>query len=400
MLNFIISVIQYLVIAGLIVETRHNPLPGKIWLIAIAIIFVLNLLKTNKNYYIKGYFIIDIFASCAMIFFLPSLKARIILMILSCIIIGIGSNELKNGDINNNETSTEFIIGGTITFHAFLNIYYCFKPGTGSRFWNIVFVIVAMFIAGSKIDRVKGVQEYDKQQKELDEEKRKSKDNYERSDFYKATKIPYYTMISDSGIHAEYSTSTWLYNIKNEYKALFSVSIPVDDELGSTEIDIIVICAAGIYALEVKNRKLKWLIDGTDKNAYCFDQYGQKQIVHNPVVQNENHIKALKYFIQKKGDSSVKKAFGILNNRIDGYIVFAWNTIDWDITNYDRGYCSYKNIGKMIQSSIDDFWIQDDDEHIWAINTIYNFLKKYENNQELRSKHDTMLKIRNWKENL
>ena len=200
----------------------------------------------------------------------PGLKARVLLLAFAGLLFSVNGHDLENGASDNNEYSFSNLLIPSVTMHLLVNIYFIFNPGTGSRSLNIVYVIALFLLLGNLMVNLSGVQEYDK-------EYREKKENYERSAFAKATQLSYKQVINDTGLFGEYCTSTWLTDIRHPYKELYSVSIPEKTELGSTEIDSIVITLSGLYAIEVKNRKLKWLIDGNDPTAYCYDSCGKKR---------------------------------------------------------------------------------------------------------------------------
>lgn len=409
----ITTIIQWTLMTGAIFANKYFTLTWWMWvIIAIANMFAIGFKAYEKEdfYYPRGFYFLDIILSCALIIFLPGLKTRIIIVVVTCLIMSCFGLELENGALYNNVVSRHKISSNVLWMHALANVYYCIKPpypGIIYRLANIAFVWIISVIFCRLYFRVRGVQLYDEQQNEINIEKEKEekerkqaynerKEKYERSAFYRVMKIPYNTIVNDDGAWAEYYTSTYLTDISSKYNVLFSVSIPTHDELGSTELDMIVITAGGVKVIEVKNRKLKWLIDGNDDTAYCYDQYGKKHKVKSPISQNKNHIDILEKFIKKEGNTSVRKALDILGGTVNGYVVFGDDTIGWDIANTNQGYCGYKSIGRLIQDHIDKY-CDENATSDWAIDQIYMFLKEYENNTMLKNKHDTLLKIKDWK---
>jgi hypothetical protein len=348
-----------------------------------------------------------IFVAIPVLFF-PQLKIRIIYAIFTVLRYIFVGHSMTNGSEDNNSNSYSALIFYPLAIQMFANILFCIWPGEGSRILNIVYVFVIGGIASTSVEQLAGVREYDRQQRELDEQERKEKErlqrlrnNYYASDFYKAMEIPYDVVMNDRGIYGEYVTSTWLDDIVYPYKSLFSVCVPENTQIGSTEIDCIVLTLVGVIAIEIKNRKLRWLIDGNDKNAYCYDAYGNMREAENPIRQNKNHIWALERFILQHGDAKVQEAYKVLNSQVLGYLVFGPQTIGWNITNTKQGYCGYKGIGKIINSMTEKHLPQYDTQaRREAIVTLYNFLLKYQNNIELKGKHDTLLKIKEFKKTM
>lgn len=427
MVTFVASVLQYLLGAiAIFINEKFFHLTWWMWAIIVFILWTFSAYKAEedkKNYVGNYIYILDAVMSCVFIIFFQTLKARIIIAFIAAELLWICGKRLENGDTYNNRGSNNNLFATAAICHALANIYYCVQPDTPffSRLANIAFVLVAFFIASSTFESVAQVQNFDKEvrrkvdekikkQKELERQEREREverqaeqarriKEYEQSAFYQAMQIPYETMRNDKGIYGEYCTSTWITDITSKYRVLFSVCIPTLNDLEITEIDEIVIAANGINVIEVKNRKLEWLIDGEEKDACCTDQYKNLHQEKSPVWQNAKHISELTKFLQyrKKNPENVKQALQILNNHVNGYVVFGPDTISWKVANTNQKICNHSQIGNAIQAELNKLSWDGTQNVNWAIEVIYNFLKQYENDTEAKNKHDVLLKIKDWK---
>lgn len=389
----ITSVIQYLLAGAFFFYNRQQTITWWMWGIAAIITFVFTAIKAENRweYYVKKLYFIDIILSCFLTFFLKDVLVRIIIALACNFIIDRFGTKLENCGEYNNKISRTKISSNVFLFHGIVNLFYCAISTGEDRTSSAIFAAILILSAIFKRSHVKKIQQEDLQYKE-------AIDAYNQSPFCKALKISYLEMINDLGNRGEYQTSMYLDEIRSPYKVLFSVFVPADTEYGSAEIDELVITPAGIQSIEIKNRNLKWLISGMGKDAICYDKNGTETTVHSPFYQNANHIKALKEFIERKGTPNVKAAMGILGGRMGGYVVFGENTSGWNITNCDQGYCGFRSIGQMIQRSIDNILEQNennDKDILWAMDEIYAFLKSYENNIELKIKHNAVAQAKN-----
>jgi hypothetical protein len=434
----IFTALEYIILAATVVLFRFTDVPQWAVIIGMVAVLVLSFCKYAKNEKVSSNFLIaeGLIVTLPVLLF-PSLKIRVIYALFCILLFVVGGHPLENGSEDDNDHSFTAMAIYPLVFHTLANIVFCIWPMEESRVFNIVFEVVLVLLVGYLAESVSGVKNYDSQMKEYQareqerrqelerrelerqrqeqrqreerqrqrlEAQKKEKEreaNYYRSEFYKAMQIPFETVDNDKGLYGEYCTSTWLSDNTYPYKALFSVSIPENTEIGSTELDCIVITMCGIIVIEVKNRSMKWLIDGNDPNAYCYDSHGNQRVINNPIRQNQNHIESLRRFIHENGDAKVQEAYKALGNCLIGYLVFGPDTIGWEITNTKQGYCAYNGIGKMFNTIISENPEKyQTEERKRAITTMYNFLLKYQNNEELKSKHDTLLKIKDFKKSL
>jgi hypothetical protein len=83
---------------------------------------------------------------------------------------------------------------------------------------------------------------------------------------------------------------------------LFNVYITKPDGT-TTEVDVIMLHASGIYVIESKNYS-GWIF-GSEPDRYWTQSFagGRKERFYNPVMQNEGHIKALMELLDKPRSS-------------------------------------------------------------------------------------------------
>lgn len=127
---------------------------------------------------------------------------------------------------------------------------------------------------------------------------------YRKTVYYEQTQCSYFRLQCDKGRLGEYRTYMNLRKYEQEgAKFLFNVYIPKDDEQ-TTEIDVLMITAKGIFVFESKNYS-GWIFGSENqKNWYQTLPVGKgrkssKEHFLNPIMQNRLHIKCLKAFLNK-----------------------------------------------------------------------------------------------------
>ena len=124
--------------------------------------------------------------------------------------------------------------------------------------------------------------------------------NYEKSEYYAITHIPFLKVYFDKGRFGEYLTYKGLKSLKGYKRFLFNVYIPKDDGT-FTEIDAIMLHESGIYVFESKNYS-GWIFGSeTQKNWTQTLRTEQnktyKSTFLNPIIQNKVHIKWLQNYL-------------------------------------------------------------------------------------------------------
>jgi len=124
---------------------------------------------------------------------------------------------------------------------------------------------------------------------------------YYCSAYYRATRVPYWTLRSDKGKAGEYEVYRKLRALRGYKKFLLNCYLPRTDG-ATTEIDVILLHSSGIHVFESKNYKGFIYGSGlrTEWSQTLFR--GQNKVKNsflNPMLQNELHIRCLKQFLWK-----------------------------------------------------------------------------------------------------
>lgn len=125
--------------------------------------------------------------------------------------------------------------------------------------------------------------------------------NYTKSSYYLVTKTSPIQLYFDKGKLGEYLTYKHLRSAeRNGAKFLFNIYIPKGEE-ETTEIDVLMIHAKGLFVFESKNYS-GWIFGSEhQKNWYQTLPQGRgkshKESFYNPIMQNRTHIKHLKVLV-------------------------------------------------------------------------------------------------------
>ena len=120
---------------------------------------------------------------------------------------------------------------------------------------------------------------------------------YKKSTYFAETKHSYCAVRLNKGRYGEYLTYKYLRHMEdNGAKFLFNVYIPKENG-DTTEIDVLMICAKGVFVFESKNYS-GWIFGcENQKNWHQTLPAGRgkahKEHFYNPVMQNRSHIKHL-----------------------------------------------------------------------------------------------------------
>lgn len=191
---------------------------------------------------------------------------------------------------------------------------------------------------------------------------RKYKSAYRRVTAFLDQSDPY-----DKGKQLENLTYNSLRHFENEGgKFLFNILVPKwKDE--TTEIDLILICAKGLFVFECKNfsgwifgneAQRRWTQTLPKGRGRC-----HKEHFYNPIMQNASHIRHLKRLIGK-------------NLPMQSIIVFSDRSVFKDVTVYSDDITIIKH--SRIASSVRSICNQMQDVYTEAeISDIYNKLYPY-----------------------
>lgn len=118
---------------------------------------------------------------------------------------------------------------------------------------------------------------------------------YERSEYFQTTGYSYSSVRRDTGRYGEYLVWKRLEDLPVPRRFLFNVYVPTADG-NTSEIDVLLICAAGLVVMESKNYS-GWIFGSeTDRHWTVTLPSGrgsQKTRFYNPIRQNQGHVKHL-----------------------------------------------------------------------------------------------------------
>ena len=127
---------------------------------------------------------------------------------------------------------------------------------------------------------------------------------YNKSSYYKITKVSYFGVKFDKGKYGEYLIYKYLMGLEQQgAKFLFNIYVPKNDE-ETTEIDVLMISHKGLFVFESKNYS-GWIF-GNEKDKYWTQVLStgkgksEKKQFYNPIAQNKGHIRQLRKYIPEK----------------------------------------------------------------------------------------------------
>ena len=127
----------------------------------------------------------------------------------------------------------------------------------------------------------------------LKQKKPERYNRYRRTAYHDASGNSVFDTLFDTGNFGEFLTYSCLENLGEEHKLLTNVYLPKGDGT-TTEIDLIMISATGIYVFESKNYS-GWIF-GDENSRYWKQTFrgGRHFQFYNPIWQNRKHISVLK----------------------------------------------------------------------------------------------------------
>lgn len=126
---------------------------------------------------------------------------------------------------------------------------------------------------------------------------------FEASDYHKATGFTYRQVFGETssegkGRLGEYKVYEALRSVPGKKRFLFNALLPLGE--ATSELDLIMLHATGIYVIESKN--YGGYIRGSDDFQNWKQQFkGKPDFFYSPVLQNEGHVKALSKFLAGEG---------------------------------------------------------------------------------------------------
>ena len=130
------------------------------------------------------------------------------------------------------------------------------------------------------------------------------------------TEINKFSNRYDKGCKGEYKIYKFLNKYINiNYKIINNVYINKKNGK-TTEIDIILICIKGIFVFEIKNYS-GWIF-GSREQTYWMQRFqnGKTFKFYNPIMQNANHIKALKEYLNIYDMKMFKSIVVFINGKL------------------------------------------------------------------------------------
>lgn len=134
---------------------------------------------------------------------------------------------------------------------------------------------------------------------------------FRESDYMFESKNNFFNTVFDKGNYGEFLTFNYLEKLNTYNKIMTNLYIPKEDGT-TTEIDVIMIEATGIYVFESKNYS-GWIFGNESHKNWTQSLNSKvKNKFYNPIWQNSGHVNAL------------KRVVGIENKDIfKSYIVFS-----------------------------------------------------------------------------
>ena len=125
---------------------------------------------------------------------------------------------------------------------------------------------------------------------------------YNKSSYYKITKVSYFGVKFDKGKYGEYLIYKYLMGLEQQgAKFLFNIYVPKNGE-ETTEIDVLMVSQKGLFVFESKNYS-GWIF-GSEFQKYWYQTLptgrrnrSHKEKFYNPIYQNNTHIKYLNSLI-------------------------------------------------------------------------------------------------------
>lgn len=188
-------------------------------------------------------------------------------------------------------------------------------------------------------------------------------DHFKSSGYKDASGHSLFETILDRGNNGEYLIYACLEQFGEEHKLLTNIYLPKEDGT-TTEIDLIMISATGIYVFESKNYS-GWIFG--DENTKIWTQSlkgGKKFRFYNPIWQNKKHISALKRHLRL--DNDVFRSYIIFSERCELKKMFV-HSPEVKVMN--------RNV--LFREVEDDMKHLPDRLSILEINQIYNELSRY-----------------------
>lgn len=126
----------------------------------------------------------------------------------------------------------------------------------------------------------------------------KENQEYKKSAYHQITHLSFREVRKDKGRYGEYLTYKHLQHYEQKgARFLFNVYVPKGQD-ETTEIDVLMICAKGLFVIESKNYS-GWIFGDESRKQWCQSfavgrRKSHKEYFYNPIMQNRSHMKHLK----------------------------------------------------------------------------------------------------------
>ena len=186
---------------------------------------------------------------------------------------------------------------------------------------------------------------------------------YKNTGYEAASGHSFYETMTNPGRNGEYLIYRSLKVLGDQHKLLTNIYLPKEDGT-TTEIDLIMISASGIYVFESKNYS-GWIFG--DENTKFWTQSlkgGKKYRFYNPIWQNKKHISVLQKHLRLGND--VFHSYIILSERCELKKMFVHSP-----------KVKVMNRNMLFREVADDMTYLPEVLSIWEINQIHTELSKY-----------------------
>lgn len=137
------------------------------------------------------------------------------------------------------------------------------------------------------------------------------KKEYDKSTYKNITNKTYFTTIFNMGNSAEYHTWNIINSQSGHKKVLINLYVPNGNH--TTEIDSILINKYGIFVIESKGYS-GWIFGNENDINWTQVLYRNKNTFYNPIIQNRNHILALKNILNID-DNTIFRSYIVFSER-------------------------------------------------------------------------------------
>lgn len=133
--------------------------------------------------------------------------------------------------------------------------------------------------------------------------------------------------IKKAGRQGEKDTYKQIHRLVRSHQGIIYRNLVLPLYESSTEIDMLVVSKKGLLCIENKHVSGR-IVGAIDDKYWIQEQPMQKKKMYNPIMQNEGHIKCIKYHLQKNGLKEIP---------IYSFIVFSNENAQVTIDDYRLG---------------------------------------------------------------